>query len=121
MSTLNNNFEIIVFENHDPYDGTSDIPADMVVEEFVRMCKIYVNPKFVPKEETSLSFSKMTAYYSERTGNDKPCMVLLVGTITEDMVTIIKNGIANLYIGRCEDCDKEIDLKYCVCYNCANK
>ena len=94
---MNQEFEIIVFEHHDPYDSEMS-SKEMAVETFIRMCEKYVNPKYIKKNETNLDFYQMMVCYSDRSGGDKPCMVSLVGMITPDMITSIQNCINNLYI-----------------------
>ena len=121
---MSEEFEIIVFEHHDPYDGEY-VPKEKAVETFIRMCKKYVNPEYILKKETELNIYKMMVCYTDRSGGDKPSMVSLIGMITPDMIISIKNGITNLYILKCEDCDNEIDLeidsKWLVCADCRNK
>ena len=58
---MNQEFEIIVFENHDSYDSEMS-SKEMAVETFIRMCKKYVNPEYVKKDKADLFFYKMIVY-----------------------------------------------------------
>jgi len=117
---MNQEFEIIVFQNHDLYNSKIS-SKEMAVETFIRICKECVDPDYVKKDEADLLFFKMMVCYSDRSGGDKPCKVFLIGMITPDMISSIENSIDNFYIKKCEECDKEIDMEWCLCYDCRNK
>jgi len=59
--------------------------------------------------------------YADRSGNDKPMLVLLIGTITDEMVSDACAGLNKLYVRLCEDCNKnEIPNTKSVCSECEN-
>jgi hypothetical protein len=113
-------YQILVFENQEIYDSLSVSP-DKAVEEYVKKCKYYLPPDCIPRDYTSFESDKMFVKYSDRCGNDKPMMVLMIGLTTPEMIDSIREGIRRLYVNDCEECGKEIDLKWCVCRECRNK
>ena len=113
-------YQILVFENHDIYDSL-DVSAEDAVDQYVEMCAKYVRREYVPQEYTDFDYDKMYVKYSDRCGNDKPMMILMIGLTTPEMITRIKEGLRAIYFNKCEDCGKEIDLKWCLCHECREK
>jgi hypothetical protein len=109
--------EIVVFENHIPYDHT--VVVENPIEQFIKMCKRYVNPEYVDKKDTDTCFGKTFVSYSDNSGGDKPMIVILMG-INEDMIPTIKNALDDIYINKCR-CGTIIDMKMCVCNECSDK
>ena len=114
-------FEIIAFENHDIYDTNAASTSEDAVKKFVEMCRLYVNPHDVSKRDTDLSKTNMSVIYVDRSGNDKPMMILLNGPIDSALFKTISDEIDKLYIQNCEDCGVEIELTRALCKECANK
>lgn len=102
-------FEINVIEDgYTNYDGC-DATDKNVVKRFVNMCKKHVDPHDVKKHETRLYRSSKTITLADRSGNDKPCTVTLVGNITNELYEKIKDELKILYEDKDEDEDGDED------------
>ena len=114
-------YEVIVFEDQSIY-ATAMIPKENLVEAFTNMCVEYVNPEYVPQTQTSLNFGKTFVSYSDRSGGDKPMIVLLTGiTVDSVIISAIKNAIRKKYLRVCEDCGVEVEGKWALCVECRQK
>ena len=114
-------YEVIVFEDQSIY-ATAMIPKENLVEAFTNMCVEYVNPEYVPQTQTSLNFGKTFVSYSDRSGGDKPMIVLLTGiTVDSVIISAIKNAIRKKYLRVCEDCGVEVEGKWALCIECRQK
>jgi hypothetical protein len=72
-------YEIVILECTDVY-GTWDVSSDNVVQEFIDLCRKYVNPEDVNREDVCLSNTRNLISYSDISGNDKPRTVMLIGS-----------------------------------------
>jgi hypothetical protein len=114
-------YEVIVFEYQDIY-ATAMIPKENLVEAFTNMCVEYVSPEYIPQSETCLNYGKTFVSYSDRSGGDKPMIVLLTGvTVDSDLISAIKESLRKKYLGVCEDCGVEIEMKWALCIECRQK
>ena len=119
-------FEICTFEYSDLYDGIDTVEPENVVKEFMKQYTRYLSPEYYPEEEVWFSRGRTWLAYSDKTGGDKPMMVMLIGpgTITDELIAQIKDSVAKLYIKFCADCfkvlSKERARKWTVCHECAN-
>jgi hypothetical protein len=114
-------YEVIVFEYQDIY-ATAMIPKENLVEEFTNMCVEYVSPEYIPQSETCLNYGKTFVSYSDRSGGDKPMIVLLTGvTVDSDLISPIKESLRKKYLGVCEDCGVEVEMKWALCIECRQK
>jgi hypothetical protein len=86
-------YEVIVFENTSPYD--QQIITDL--SRFVEICKYYVNPEYVTKDEVSICFGSSFFSYADKSGNDKPMNVILVGKLSAEEVSKLKEELKKLY------------------------
>jgi len=115
-------FEIAVFEYSDLYDGVPIVSADKVVEEFMKHYKRYLSPEYYPEDEVWFVRGRLFLSYSDKTGGDKPMTVMLIGSITEELVAEIEAAVAKLYIKACPDCGKDMpnvkSTKWEVCEVC---
>ena len=102
-------YEILVFEHNSMYD-TRNANASNVLDVFLQACREYVNPKYVGQDSVHLDSSKMFVSYADRSGNDKPMLVILIGTITDEILVAIRDGLKKLYAHFCEDCGNEMTL-----------
>jgi hypothetical protein len=100
-------YEIIVYEHNSMYDSR-DANAANVVDVFLETCREYVNPEYVNQNYTEFHSTSKFVSYADRSGNDKPMLVILIGTITDEMVVAIQDGLKKLYVRYCEDCGKEM-------------
>ena len=114
-------YEVIVFEDQSIY-ATAMIPKENLVEAFTNMCVEYVNPEYVPQTQTSLNFGKTFVSYSDRSGGDKPMIVLLTGIRVDSvLISDIKGAIRKKYLRVCEDCGVEVEMKWALCVECRQK
>ena len=117
---MTNMYEIISFEYNDIYDSDYVFGKDEAIETFIKHCKRYVNPEYISKENVSLSTGYTYICYADRSGGDKPMMVLMTGTFTGDMLTRIREALDDLYFNKCEKCDEKISLEWTLCEACRN-
>ena len=114
-------YEVIVFEDQSIY-ATAMIPKENLVEAFTNMCVEYINPEYVPQTQTSLNFGNTFVSYSDRSGGDKPMILLLTGiTVDSLLISAIKNAIRKKYLRVCEDCGVEVEMKWALCVECRQK
>jgi len=102
-------YEILVFEHNSMYDLRNANSAN-VVTVFVDTCRHYVNPEYVNEDSTEIDSSNKFVSYADRSGNDKPMLVILIGTITDEILVEIRDGLKKLYLHFCEDCGNEMVL-----------
>jgi hypothetical protein len=107
-------YEILVFEHNSMYD-TRDANSENVLKVFLDTCRHYMNPEYVGQDSVHLDSSKRFVSYADHSGNDKPMLIILIGTITDEMLDAIRDGLKKLYIRVCEDCGNEMGL---VCNKC---
>jgi hypothetical protein len=88
--------QILVFENHDIYTSKI-VPADEAVNTYVKMCVRYVPPEYVDEEYTDFHGTERFVKYHDRTGGDKPMMVLMTGIFTPEMITAIEDELKEFY------------------------
>jgi len=111
-------YQILVFENHDLYDSEV-VSADKAVATYLKMCLEYVSPEYIPEEYTDFYAGERFVKYHDRTGGDKPMMVLMIGIFTPEMISLIKDGLKEFYIRRCEECHVVIKEKHMlICKTC---
>jgi hypothetical protein len=117
-------FEIVTFEYSDAYDRINTVKLEDVVGEFISQYKRYISPEFYPEEEVWFSRGRLWIAYTDKTGGDKPMMVMLIGPITDEVIAEIKEAVSALYVKKCGDCGKEIpkehSRKWALCEPCAN-
>jgi hypothetical protein len=83
------------------------------------MCFKYVPPEYVLEEESDFHATERYVKYHDRSGNDKPMMVLMTGIFTPEMITAIEDGLKEFYIRRCEECNTVFNEKNSnVCKRC---
>lgn len=114
-------YEILAFENHSLYDSAYVNTEEEAINNFIKMCRRYVNPEYNTEEEVRLTKTNMTIYYRDSGGNDKPMMIQLIGAITVMMYRTIQERLKGFYISRCEECGIQIRIARTICDECANK
>jgi len=100
-------YEILVYEHNSMYD-MRDANSANVVNVFLDTCRDYVNPEYVDKDSVHFDSSSRFVSYADRSGNDKPMLVILIGTITDEILLEIEDGLKKLYVHVCEDCGKDM-------------
>lgn len=99
---MDTEYDILVYEHNSLYD-TRDANRENVVNVFLDACREYVNPEYVGEDSVEFDSSSRYVSYSDRSGNDKPMLVILIGTITDEMLLCIEDGLKKLYVRYCED------------------
>ena len=89
-------FEILAFEYQDLYDG-EDTNLSNVIEKFVAFYKLYFINYETPKESISFTSGKSFISYSDKSGGDKPIMLMLIGNLNGTLINEIKLEIEKLY------------------------
>ena len=89
-------FEILAFEENELYDGEIT-DSNNVLEEFVKFYKRYFIIYEIPRESISFNGGIMFISYSDKSGGDKPIMLMLVGKLNETLINEIKTEIEKLY------------------------
>ena len=87
-------FEIVVFEYSDPYSGEEMVSRQNVVKEFVKAYK-----KFLPCEKDDIVSWRGRTWlsYVDKSGNDKPMTIMLIGTITKELEQEIERAVEDIY------------------------
>ena len=104
------------------YDMRSANSAN-VLDVFLQACREYLNPEYVGQDSVHLNSSKKFVSYADCSGDDKPMLVILIGTITDEILVAITDGLKKLYVHFCEDCGNEMILLRTGdlwCNGCAN-
>ena len=109
--------EIVAFEDQSPYDSVYIL--NNPIGKFIEMCNRYINPKYVLEENAEVFFGQTFVSYCDRSGGDKPMMVMIMG-ITSNMIPEIIKALKELYINKCR-CGKIIEKKMAVCNECCDK
>jgi hypothetical protein len=91
---MNDIFEIAVFEYSDPYSGEEMVSRQNVVKEFVKAYK-----KFLPCEKDDIVSWRGRTWlsYVDKSGNDKPMTIMLIGTITKELEQEIERAVEDIY------------------------
>jgi hypothetical protein len=89
-------FEILALEQHELYDGEIT-DSNNVLEEFVKFYKRYFINYELPRESILFNSSIMFISYTDKSGGDKPLMLMLIGKLNETLINKIKIEIEKLY------------------------
>jgi hypothetical protein len=108
---MDTDFEIAIFEYSDLYDGSSRVPKDQVVNQFIKHYIRYLSPEYYTEEDVWFAQGRLWFSCSDKTGGDKPMTIMLIGPITDEIVMEIKEAVSKLYIKICPDCKKEMSKK----------
>ena len=115
-------YEIAIFEHSDLYDGDEDVSPDKVICEFIEYYTRYFDPEFIDEGDVILQRGRMWLSYADNSGGDKPKTVMLMGSITDELVANLKWAVAKVYIKTCGDCGEEIkDKTWALCKTCRGK
>ena len=114
-------YEILVFECNTMYHSKASESEDNALAIFIAFCREFVSPEYVAENDTSFDSSSLYMSYADRSGGDKPMLVLLIGsTITDEMRSKAADSLKKMYIRICEDCNiAEIPFASSVCAECA--
>ena len=115
-------YEIAIFEHSDLYDGDEDVSPDKVICEFIEYYTRYFDPEFIDEGDVRLQRGRMWLSYADNSGGDKPMTLMLIGSITDELVANLKEAVAKVYVKTCEDCGEEIkDKTWALCKTCRDK
>jgi len=87
-----NMFEIIAFEDQRPYDGYI-VSKDTVVDTYIKLCRRFYDSNADIRMCTGMHFISCC----DRSGEDKPIQLMLIGAIDEELVCNIQNALTTLY------------------------
>lgn len=89
-------FEIVILEYSDVY-GCNDVYG-CPVEAFIQTCHKYVSPKYIEKSDVYLTRTRNLISYADRSGDDKPRTVMLIGSnIPSEMYAEIEKRLKQFY------------------------
>ena len=112
-------YEIAIFEYSDLYDGDEDVSPDKVICEFIEYYKRYFISRNVDEGDVWLQRGRTWLSYADKTGGDKPMTLMLIGSITDELVANLKEAVAKVHMKTCGDCGKEIkDKTWALCKTC---
>ena len=115
-------YEIAVFEYSDLYNGDQNVSPDKVICECIEYYTRYFDPHYVDEGDVRLQRGRMWLSYSDDSGGDKPRTLMLMGSITDELVVNLKEAVAKVYMKICWECNKEFkDKKWALCEVCRNK
>ena len=94
---MDDTFEISVLENSDPYSGQEMVSRQDVVKEFVKVYKKFLPPKYCEKDDIVSWRGRTWLSYVDKSGNDKPMTIMLIGTITKELEQEIERAVEDIY------------------------
>jgi hypothetical protein len=101
------------------------VSPDKVICEFIEYYTRYFHPEFVEEGDVRLQRGRMWLSYADNSGGDKPRTIMLMGSITDELVENLKEAVAKLYIVNCEDCGvvipKDPRHNWLICRDCREK
>jgi hypothetical protein len=103
------NYEIVVFEDLDLYDGKSKVEIGELVDEFIKYYDRYFSLDYLKQKDVWFTRSRLWLSYTDKSSGDKPKTVFVIGHITDELVSLIKERVKKFYTSYCGDCGKEID------------
>jgi hypothetical protein len=106
-----NNYEIVVLEDNNLI-SQKQVEHD-VIEIYINTCREHINPSSSHKNDIKFNNGKMFLKYSDKTKS-----VMLLGSISEDIVTFIKEILRKFYHNNCSICNAEISLYWTICTKC---
>jgi hypothetical protein len=112
-------YEILALEHNTIYDSRSSETSENALNMFIEFCSEFVSPEYIPEDLTAFNSGRLYMTYADRSGGDKPMLVMLIGHITEEMISAASSRLKKLYVGICEDCNaNEIPITKSVCREC---
>lgn len=105
------NYEIIVLENNNLI-SQKQIEHD-VIEIYINTCREHINPSSISKNDIKFNNGKMFIKYSDKTKS-----VMLIGSISEDIVIFMKEILRKFYYNNCSVCNAETSLYWTICTKC---
>ena len=120
--TFKMSYEIAVFKYSDLYDGDQDVSPDKVICEFIEYYTRYLDPEYVDQGDVWFQRGRTWLSYADNSGGDKPKTIMLMGSITDELVANLKWAVAKVYVKTCWECEKEIKGKHrALCEECRDK
>lgn len=96
-------YEISVFEHSDPYSGEEMVSRQNVVKEFIKAYKEFLPPHYYEKDEIVSWRGRTWLSYVDKSGNDKPITIMLIGNITKDLEQEIERAVEDIYKPKTEE------------------
>jgi len=91
-----NTFEIVVFENQHTYDKL-DCQRHEVAQKFAEKYYHHFDPHYYTEPNIHYERGKFYLRYSSESGSDKTIILMLIGPLSETVVSDIKDAIADIY------------------------
>ena len=112
-------YEIVVFENSDVWYGGEDVDADKIIWLFIEHYTCYFSPDDVDEKNVWFQGGKSWLTYRDKSGNDKPITIMLVGPITKEFKVQLDEAVQKVYMKTCWECKKEFKHKtWAMCEEC---
>jgi len=94
---MDDTFEIAIFEYSDPYSGEEMVSRQNVVKEFVKAYKKFLPPEYCEKDDIVSWRGRTWLSYVDKSGNDKPMTIMLIGNITKELEQEIERAVEDIY------------------------
>jgi hypothetical protein len=112
-------YEIVVFEDSDIWYGDTDVSPDKIICEFIECYIRYFNPCDLEEKDVWFQSGKSWLTYRDKSGNDKPITIMLVGPITKEIKELLKEEVSKVYMRSCWECKKKFKHKtWAMCEEC---
>ena len=109
-------YEIQVFENHMAIEDDF-VKGYYAIDRFVGACYKHVNPDLVPKGSVRFTAGRLFVSYSDSSGYYNPRMVQMMGKISPEMITDIRDRMKLLYDNKCAGCGIKVPFVNILCDN----
>ena len=86
-------YEVVVFENNSAYDNRKITD----LSRYIEICKYYMNPQFLNKEDVTIWYCSSFISYADKSGNDKAMNIVLVGKLKPEDFKFVEEELGKLY------------------------
>jgi len=114
--TMSDMYEIQIFESHHAI-ADDFVDRYCAIDRFVGACYKYVNPDIVPKDLARFTTGRLFVSYSDSSGCYNPKMVQMMGKISPEMITDIRDRMKLLYDNKCAACGTKVPFVNILCDN----
>jgi hypothetical protein len=111
---MSQDFEIIVYINQTRIDHIY-ATKENVITQYINTCEKYIDPDIIDENDVTLDVGYRFMCYKNKKGNE---LIMLVGLLTDNLISDIKLSLKMIYIQSCEDCGVIISKHYCICNVC---
>jgi hypothetical protein len=107
-------YEIQVFENHMAI-ADDFVNGNSAIDRFVGACYKHVNPDIVPRGSARFTTGRLFVSYSDSSGCYNPKMVQMMGKISPEMISDIRDRMKLLYDNKCAACGIKVPFVNILC------